>query len=119
MPVFEALCCQEMLTPKLDAGTQLAWQRVVMPGISPRTERRKARTGLKVIHRHRVGTVVVRRVSELVFVKGRPIALLEWINLGGVRTPLYVCELDAAKLTQTDKTTYLYEGVTVDPRFEK
>jgi hypothetical protein len=115
MPVFGALCCQEMMT----------WVRslpaiaMAMPGISPRTERRKARTGLKVIHRHRVGTVVVRRVSELVFVKGRPIALLEWINLGGVRTPLYVCELDAAKLSQTDKTTYVYEGVTVDPRFEK
>jgi hypothetical protein len=92
---------------------------MAMPGISPRTERRKPRTGLKVIHRHRVGTVVVRRVSELVFVKGQPTALLEWINLGGVRTPLYVCELDAAKLSQTDKTTYVYEGVTVDPRFEK
>jgi hypothetical protein len=91
---------------------------MAMPGISPRTERRKARTGLKVIHRHRVGSTVVRRVSELVFVKGRPIALLEWINLGGVRTPLYVCELDASKLRQTDQTTYYYDDVTVDPRFE-
>lgn len=91
---------------------------MAMPGISPRTERRKARTGLKVIHRHRVGTMVFRRVSELVFVRGRPMALLEWINLGGVRTPLYVCELDAAKLRQTDKNTYHYEGVTVDPRYE-
>jgi hypothetical protein len=81
-------------------------------------ERRKARTGLKVVHRHRVGAVVVRRVSELVFVKGRPMALVEWINLGGVRTPLYVCELDASKLRQTDKTTYYYDGATVDPRFE-
>ena|SRR5688572_21994263 len=89
-----------------------------MPGISPRPERRKARTGLKVIHRHRIGAVVVRRVSELVFVNDRPIALLEWINLGGVRTPLYVCELDPSKLIKTDRTTYSYEGVTVDPRFE-
>ena len=91
---------------------------MAMPGVSPRTERRKARTGLKVIHRHRVGTIVLRRVSELVFVQGRPIALLEWINLGGVRTPLYVCELEASKLKQTDKNTYYYDGVTVDPRYE-
>jgi hypothetical protein len=92
---------------------------MAMPGVSPQKERRKARTGLKVVHRHRVGSVVVRRVSELVFVKERPIALLEWINLGGVRTPLYVCELDPSKLTQTDKGVYRYDGVTVDPRFDK
>jgi hypothetical protein len=35
-----------------------------------------------------------------------------------VRTPLYVCELDAAKLSQSDRTTYYYEEVTTDPRFE-
>jgi len=57
-------------------------------------------------------------VSELVFAQGRPIALLDWINLGGVRTPLYVCELDPSKLSQTDKTTYYYDDVTVDPRFQ-
>jgi hypothetical protein len=89
-----------------------------MPGAS-RIERRKIRTGLKVIHRHRVGTTVFRRASELVFVEGRPIALPEWINLGGARTPLYVCELDPSKLRQTDKTTYYYDDVTVDPRFEE
>jgi hypothetical protein len=91
---------------------------MAMPDVLPSKERRKARTGLKVVHRHRVGTTILRRVSELVFVEGRPIALLEWINLGGVRTPLYVCELDSSKLRQTDKTTYYYEGVTVDPRFD-
>jgi hypothetical protein len=90
-----------------------------MPGTLPMKERRKLRTGLKVIHRHRIGNTIVRRVSELVFVKGTPIALLEWINLGGVRTPLYVCKLDSSKLKQTDKTTYNYEDVTVDPRFEE
>src|SRR5688572_6137531 len=69
-----------------------------MSGVSRSTERRKARIGLKVIHQHRVGTMVVRRVSELVLVQGRPIAIPEWINLGGVRTPLYVCELELSKL---------------------
>ena len=48
--------------------------------------RRKVRLGLKVIHRHRAGDAVFRRVSELVFVSGRPKAVLGWIDsplLGG------------------------------------
>ena len=83
-------------------------------------ERRKVRMGLKVIHRHRVGNRVVRRVSELVFVDGRPKALLGRIDLGGVRTPLYICELDSSKLRQPKgaKNTYYYDATTVDPRFE-
>jgi hypothetical protein len=83
-------------------------------------ERRKVRVGLKVIHRHRVGNRVVRRVSELVFVDGRPKALLSWIDIGGVRTPLYICELDRSKLRAPKgvKNTYYYDATTVDPRFE-
>jgi hypothetical protein len=83
-------------------------------------ERRKSRLGLKVIHKHRVGDKVFRRVSELVMIEGRPKALLGWINLGDVRTPLYLCELDPAKLrhSPTAANTYYYDEVTVDPRFE-
>jgi hypothetical protein len=83
-------------------------------------ERRKVRVGLKVIHRHRVGNRVFRRVSELVFVDGRPKALLSWIDIGGIRTPLYICELDSSKLRAPDgvKNTYYYDATTVDPRFE-
>jgi hypothetical protein len=90
-----------------------------MPEVPPVTERRKIRSGFRVIHRHRIGNIVVRRSSELVFARGRPIALLEWINLGGVRTPLYSCQLDPAKLRQApdDRHTYYYDEVTVDPRF--
>jgi hypothetical protein len=90
-----------------------------MPTVTPRQERRKVRSVLKVIHRHRVAGIVSRRASALVFVKERPVALLEWINLGGVRTPLYTCDLDPAKLRPVPGTpgTYQYEGVTVDPRF--
>lgn len=83
-------------------------------------ERRHApRSGLKVRHRHRVGNTVVERVSELVYVKGRPVALLDWVDLGGIPTPLYVCELDAGKLrAATDKSgVYHYDEVTADPRF--
>jgi hypothetical protein len=81
-------------------------------------ERRHApRPGLKVNHRHRVGNVVVERVSELVFVKGRPVALLDWIDLGGIPTPLYVCELDPSKLHPHKRGVYRYDEVTADPRF--
>ena len=82
-------------------------------------ERRTARSGVKVIHRHRVGeSDPEQRESELMFVQGRPVALLEWINLGGVRTPLCVCYLDSDKLRQSAKHTYLYDDVTADPRYE-
>ena len=83
-------------------------------------ERRKSRLGLKVIHRHRVGDKVFRRVSELVVIEGRPKAILSWINLGDVRTPIYLCELDQTKLRRspTSGGTYLYDDITVDPRFE-
>jgi hypothetical protein len=84
------------------------------------TERRKNRLGLKVIHKHRIGDKLFRRVSELVMIDGRPKALLGWINLGDVRTPIYLCDLDPAKLRRspTSANTYYYDEVTVDPRFE-
>ena len=83
-------------------------------------ERRKTRLGLKVIHRHRVGEKVFRRVSELVMIDGQPKAILGWINLGDVRTPLYFCDLDPAKLRRsaTSVATFYYDETTVDPRFE-
>jgi hypothetical protein len=82
--------------------------------------RSKVRLGLKVIHRHRSGNSTFRRVSELVFVRGRPKAVLGWIDAGGVRTPIYICELDPAKLKKATATpnTYYYDDVTVDPRYE-
>lgn len=83
--------------------------------------RRRVRFGLKVIHRHRSGDTTFRRVSELVFVGGRPKAVLGWINAGGVRTPIYICELDPAKLKKASATkdTYYYDEVTDDPRNEQ
>jgi len=82
--------------------------------------RRKIRTGLKVIHRHRIGERTFRRVSELVMINGKPKALLGWINMGGVRTPIYLCDLEREKLRQshTSTHTFYYDDVTVDPRFE-
>ena len=85
--------------------------------------RRKVRLGLQVIHRHRVGSVEFRRVSELVFVRGLPKAILGWIDVGGVRTPIYLCDLDPGKLRKAAagnlaKNTYYYDAVTVDPRYE-
>lgn len=91
-----------------------------MASMRPHTEqRRKPRLGLKVIHRHRIGGTVVKRVSELVFIRGRPVALLEWIDLGGVTTPLFKCELDLAKLHSGHQPgIYEYSDVTIDPRFK-
>ena len=86
-----------------------------MPG---KDRRHDLRPGLKVKHRHRVGSAVGDRVSELVYVKGRPVALLDWIDLGGIRTPLYMCELDPKKLRAvTPGGVFQYDGVTSDPRF--
>jgi hypothetical protein len=83
--------------------------------------RSKGRLGLKVIHRHRAGDWTFRRVSELVFVRGRPRAVLGWIDAGGVRTPIYICELDPAKLRKAAglRNTYYYDDETVDPRYEQ
>jgi len=89
-------------------------------GANPANNRRKIRLGLKVIHRHQIGDKVFRRVSELVMMGGQPKALLGWINLGSVRTPIYLCELDRSKLRRSPKSshTFYYDGLTVDPRFE-
>jgi hypothetical protein len=83
--------------------------------------RRKVRLGLKVIHRHRAGDATFRRVSELVFIRGKPRAVLGWIDAGGVRTPIYISELDPAKLRKAAAipNTYYYDAVTVDPRYEQ
>jgi hypothetical protein len=90
-----------------------------MPTVQPMVERRKGRTELKVVHRHQVNGVVRRRVSDLVYVHGCPVILLEWINLGPVRTPLYTLELDPSKLRPAvgRKGAYYYDDITVDPRF--
>ena len=86
----------------------------------PMRNRSKGRLGLKVIHRHRAGDTTFRRVSELVFIGGRPRAVLGWIDAGGVRTPIYISELDPAKLKRAAamEGTYYYDDVTVDPRYE-
>jgi hypothetical protein len=85
--------------------------------------RRKVRVGLKVIHRHRIGSFEFRRVSELVYVRGRPKAILGWIDVGGLRTPIHLCDLDPAKLRKAGavnatSNTYYYDAVTIDPRYE-
>lgn len=82
--------------------------------------RSKIRSGLRVLHRHRVGTHEFRRVSELVYVRGRPKAVLGWIDVGGVRTPIYICDLDPQMLHKAAAAanTYYYDAVTIDPRYE-
>jgi hypothetical protein len=86
-----------------------------------RNERRcLPRIRLKVMHRHRIGARRFRRVSELVFVGRQPKAVLEWLNMGGDRSPLYV-DLDRRRLRRLRgaRLTYAYDGETSDPRFEE
>jgi hypothetical protein len=72
---------------------------------------------LTVIHRHRVAEHTLRRVSELVYVDGQPKAVLEWIDIAGMRTPLYVSELDPRRLRRgKPRNTFYYDGETIDPR---
>ena len=85
--------------------------------------RRKVRLGLRVLHRHRVGSFELRRVSDLVYVDGRPKAVLGWIDVGGMRTPIHLCDLDPAKLRKAvagnpARAAFYYDGVTIDPRYE-
>jgi hypothetical protein len=80
-------------------------------------ERRIARVRQKVVHRHRIGSVNFRRVSELVFIRGEPKAVLRWIDIAGVRTPIYA-DLDASRLRRIQagpKATFYYDGTTADP----
>ena len=82
--------------------------------------RRKIRSGLKVWHRHRVGKSEIRTLSELIIVNDHPRAILGWIDVGGVRTPAYQCELDPKRLHKAaaNPGIYYYDGVTVDPRYQ-
>ena len=82
-------------------------------------QRSKVRLGQKVIHRHRVGNFEFRRVSELAFIRGTPKAILGWIDVGGVRTPVYLCDLDPGKLHQARNAgnTWYYDDTTIDPRY--
>jgi len=75
---------------------------------------------MKVIHKHRSGEQEPReRESDLMFIEDRPMAILEWIDIGGVRTPLFICPLEREKLhpASPGKTkTFYYDDVTLDPR---
>jgi hypothetical protein len=40
--------------------------------------------------------------------------------VGGVRTPIYICDLDPQKLRKAAAApnTFYYDAVTIDPRYE-
>jgi hypothetical protein len=87
--------------------------------------RRNPRFEFRVIHRHRMGPIAFRRVSELLFVAGVPKAVLAWIDMAGIRTPI-CCDLKPTRLriprghARFDplKRTYYYDETTSDPRYE-
>lgn len=71
------------------------------------------------MHRHRIGSrPAFLRISELSSNGHSPIAVLTWLNEGGARTPGVCVELDPAKLRRSAaRRTFIYDGVTRDPRF--
>jgi hypothetical protein len=87
--------------------------------------RRNPRFEFKVIHRHRIGPIAFGRVSELLFIGGVPKAVLTWIDMAGIRTPI-CCDLKPTRLRvprghariEQLKRTYYYDETTSDPRYE-
>ena len=57
-------------------------------------------------------------MSEIVFTEAGPKLVLGWIDLAGLRTPIWL-ELDPAKLKRARglKNTWCYDQDTEDPRF--
>jgi len=47
-------------------------------------------------------------------------AVLHWVDVGGMRTPIYLSPLDPRKLRRLTGTraTYVYRDETTDPRYE-
>ncbi|HEX2565856.1 MAG TPA: hypothetical protein VHL85_03295 [Burkholderiales bacterium] len=79
--------------------------------------RRASRYRLKILHEHRSGGRIRRRVSELIFVDGQPRIILGWIDLGGVRAPIFLHNVDASAVHPLGvKHFYRYDGVTSDPQ---
>lgn len=73
-----------------------------------------------MLHKHRVGDAApVDRASELAYLRGGPKAILDWIDVGGMRTPICV-DLDPAKLVRTDgPRRFAYTDTTTDPRGDR
>jgi hypothetical protein len=79
------------------------------------TERRSIpNVRLRVVHLHRSGGELVRRVSELVFEHGRPVAVLAWTGEPGARRPRKGVPLDTAYLRPARRAKHLfrYDGIT-------
>jgi hypothetical protein len=82
------------------------------------SERRSIpRQRLRVLHLHLDGEAPVRRMSELVFVQGRPNAVLRWTAEGGGRHPGAMVPLDTARLrpSRRARNLFRYDGVTAEP----
>jgi hypothetical protein len=79
------------------------------------SERRSIpRARLRVVHFHSAGQEAVRRVSELLFRDGRPLAVLRWSGASGERRPELVVALDTARLrpARRSRNLFRYDGTT-------
>jgi hypothetical protein len=72
------------------------------------------RNRLRVVHLHQERGEPVRRVSELVFVEGKPQAVLGWKEERGARQPRKLIALDTSRLRppRRAKNLFRYDGIT-------
>jgi hypothetical protein len=77
------------------------------------TSQIRSRVYLAVVHREST----MHRILDLSWLDGRPIAVINWVNLDGALRPGYYIALDPAKLRKSAPVgTYWYDGAVRDPR---
>jgi hypothetical protein len=73
----------------------------------------------RVLHAHRIGKRRFYKVSELTTLGGKPHLVLQFIQHGAVRVPLFTVEIDPSRLRTAagaDRIAF-YDDETTDPRF--
>ena len=60
------------------------------------------------------GKTAMRRVLDLGYIDGKPVAVVSWVNIGGITTPGEYAELDSALLRPSVPAgCYWYDGEVV------
>jgi hypothetical protein len=60
------------------------------------------------------GKTAMRRVLDLGYVDGKPVAVVSWVNIGGIITPGQYVQLDPARLRRSVPAgCYWYDGEIV------
>jgi len=72
----------------------------------------------RVTHILSTGTGWLTCVSDLIFIDGQPVLVLEWTPPENIHPPTVTVPLELARLTELSGPPgyYLYDGEVVDPR---